>query len=293
MSLREVAADLFPDRVRGIGAIRRMTVGFVDKVLWQLVGVRLLDGSAETGTAEPFTGIGFYSRPPANGSPEAVVVMAGGAKSPAIVGLRDEKTRAKVAGGLVADEAMVFNSTAVVYVKADGSVEVRSATGIAVKLPTLADLQAVVDYVNKQFSSTGGHVHAVAGGSTGGNHRGCRRRHAGNRAGAGRHHHLQGPVDEHTRRRSEGDDAMTVARTRLAGALFDIGGALATFHAAKRELEAAIIERRDFDADIAIDMTTINALEGIADLLLRLAPYGVVELAGPGSDPLPTDKETR
>ena len=143
-----------------------MTVGFVDKMLWQLVGVRLLDGSTETIPVEPFTGIGFYSRPPASGSPEAIMVNAGGAKSPAIVGLRDEKTRAKVAGGLVADEAMVFNSAAVVYVKADGSVEARSATGVAVKLPTLADLQALVDYVNKQFDATLGHTHVVAGGAT-------------------------------------------------------------------------------------------------------------------------------
>ena len=87
-------------------------------------------------------------------------------------------------------------------------------------------------------------------------------------------------------------ERLTDAHARLSGALFDIGGALQEFHAAMHEF-AGVIERRELDAEVAIDGTTITALEGIADLLLRLAPYGVVELAGPGSDPLPTDKETR
>lgn len=112
------------------GMVRRMAISLTAKALWQLVGFRQADGSSETRSAETFSGIGFYARPPGDGKPEAIVLMVGDSKNPVIVGTRDEKTRAASAGGLDEDEAMVFNSQAVVYVKSDGTVEVRRTAGL-------------------------------------------------------------------------------------------------------------------------------------------------------------------
>jgi hypothetical protein len=118
-----------PAAARAAGALRRFAIGATTQVLWQLLGFRMPDGSTETRTAEPFTGIGFYARPPADGQPEAIAVMVGDAKAPMIVGLRDEATRAKVAAAIAAGETMAFNAVAVVYLKADGTVEIRTPTG--------------------------------------------------------------------------------------------------------------------------------------------------------------------
>jgi hypothetical protein len=46
------------------------------------------------------------------------------------------------------------------------NVQVRSPSGVANKLPTFDDLSNLKDYVNAQFSSVGGHTHAVVGGAT-------------------------------------------------------------------------------------------------------------------------------
>jgi phage gp45-like len=125
-----------------VGAIRRMAIRVTSRPLWQVTGYEI-DGTTETQQAEPFTGIGFFARPPASGKPEAIVVAAAGAKSPAIVAVRDEKTRAAVAGTLAEDEAMVYGSTALVHVTAGGTVEARAPGGTAVYLATKADIDAL------------------------------------------------------------------------------------------------------------------------------------------------------
>ena len=149
-----------PAILRGFGALRRMAITVTAKALWQLTGFKQPDGTIETMKAEPFTGIGLAARPPNGGRPEAIVVMVGGASSPMIIAVRDEKTRAAIAGALGVDETMLFNSKAVVYVKADGSIEARSAGGAAHALATKADIDALAAYVDKQFSSPG-HTHTV------------------------------------------------------------------------------------------------------------------------------------
>ncbi len=159
---KELAEATDPIILRGLGAIRRMAISLTARALWQLVGFRLPDGSNELLEAEPFTGIGIASRPPANSKPEAIVVMVGGAKSPAIIAVRDEKTRKAIAGALIEDETMLFNSQALVYMKADGTIEARSAAGVAVSLCTKADAQQIRDDVHH-------HEHAyIAPGSGGG-----------------------------------------------------------------------------------------------------------------------------
>lgn len=137
------------------GAIRRMAISVTSRVLWQLSGFRNVDGTTESTEAEPFTGIGFYSIPPGGGAPEAITVMVGGGNSPAIVATRDEKTRATIAK-LAADETAVFTSKAIIVIKANGTVEIRSKDGTAVPLATKADIDALISTFNA-------HIHAASG----------------------------------------------------------------------------------------------------------------------------------
>lgn len=122
--------------------VRRLAIVATSRVLWQLTGVRTLDGDTEAVTVEVFPGIGFYARPPSTSKPEAVVVNVGGANAPAIVATRDEQTRKAVAD-LAVDEAAMFNSQAIVHVKADGTIHARSAGGAALPLATKADVDSL------------------------------------------------------------------------------------------------------------------------------------------------------
>jgi phage gp45-like len=120
-----------PRWIKVAGMVRRMAISLTSKVLWQLVGFQLPDGSKEVSKAEAFTGIGFFARPPSSGSPEAIVVSVGDASAPMIVAVRDEKTRAAIVGALKVGESAVYNDKAIVYVKDDGTIEARTATGLA------------------------------------------------------------------------------------------------------------------------------------------------------------------
>lgn len=144
------------------GMVRRMVVKLSDGGVWQVAGHLLFEGQREAPPAENYPGIGFAARPPAGTSAEAIVVQVGGANQPAIVGLRDEATRAKVST-IVADEAVVYNSVARVYVKADGTIEIRSHAGAAVALATKADVDNVATFLKKQFDTALGHTHAALG----------------------------------------------------------------------------------------------------------------------------------
>lgn len=134
--------------VAAVGAIRRMAITLTAKALWQLTGFSLGDGNQETFNAEAFGGIGFYARPPASGKPEAIAVSVGGAKTMVIIGVRDEATRSSVAGSIDQDEAMMFGSQAVVYVKKDGTVEIRTPSGVAFPLALKSDVASLATTFN-------------------------------------------------------------------------------------------------------------------------------------------------
>ena len=136
-----------PRWIRVAGMVRRMAISLTTKVLWQLVGFRLPDGSTEVANAEAFTGIGFYARPPRSGDPEAIVVSVGDATAPMIVAVRDEKTRAAIVGVLKVGESAMYTDKALVYVRDDGTIEARSAGGSAQALATKADLTALANFV--------------------------------------------------------------------------------------------------------------------------------------------------
>lgn len=125
---------------------------------WQVLGYRGPAGR-ETFDVEPFTGIGFFSRPPSSGKPEAIVTAIGGSKTSAIVATRDEATRKAVAGGIDADETILYNSVAVVYVKKTGIVEIRLANGTALPLALKSDVDEAIAKLNAFITAYKIHVH--------------------------------------------------------------------------------------------------------------------------------------
>lgn len=140
------------------GMVRRMVVTLTSAARWQLLGQRGGVGGDETVQLEPFTGIGFYSRPPSSGNPEAAVAAIGGTATSVVVATRDEKTRQAVAGDLQEGETAVYNDKAIIIVKADSTVEIRLVGGVAIALPTLADVQAIRNALN-------GHTHTYIPGT--------------------------------------------------------------------------------------------------------------------------------
>lgn len=136
-----------PRWIRVAGMVRRMAISLTSKVLWQLVGFRLPDGSQEVVNAEAFTGIGFFARAPSSGVPEAIVVSVGDANAPMIIAVRDEKTRAAVVGALKVGETAMYTDKAIVYLKDNGTIEARSAGGAAAALATKADVTALANFV--------------------------------------------------------------------------------------------------------------------------------------------------
>lgn len=126
------------------GIARRMLVGRSDGGIWQAVGHLLLDNVTREAPDVPhFPGIGIFARPPDGGDAELIVLQVGGPNGKASIAARDEATRAKV-NDVAADESALYNSLARVYVKADGTVEVRAHNGAALSLPTMADFNALL-----------------------------------------------------------------------------------------------------------------------------------------------------
>lgn len=159
-----------PDRRSLVGAIRRMAIKLTSKALWQLVGHTLPDGRTETRNADVFSGIGFYARPAADDRPEAIVLFPGAsAGAPVVVATRNEDARKAIeavlnaGAGLAEGEAVVYGAGALIHIKADGTVEIRTPGGAAVPLATKADIDAVATFLKKQFDTALGHTHASVG----------------------------------------------------------------------------------------------------------------------------------
>lgn len=162
-TVEQLAQATDPLRIRLAGMVRRFVVSIAGaSSRWQLAGVKMPSGQ-EARNAEVFAGIGFFARPPAGGSPEAVAVMVGDANTPIVVAVRDEKTRAAVAGALGLDESMMFNTKAVLLIKGDGTLEARSVGGTAHALATKADVQALRDWCAGMAYGGSGSVIPVGG----------------------------------------------------------------------------------------------------------------------------------
>lgn len=124
------------------GMIRRMAVSLWSGVKWRLTGQRNQNGEVENVDAEPFTGIGFYSKPDADGKPECIMVCVGGAKHTAIVATRDEAVRRMWDTEVADGETAIFTKLACVIVKADGTIHAKSLGGTPQSLITVGDIEA-------------------------------------------------------------------------------------------------------------------------------------------------------
>lgn len=148
-----------------LGMLRRMVVSVTSGTIWQVVGLTLLDGiTKETQPVEVFSGIGFYSRPSPGANTEAIVGHVGGRENPAIIALRDEDTRRKIAK-IEQNETAMYNTLAILLVDKDGHMHARFPNGTTKRLAFVDDLNALRGFVAAQFSGAG-HVHAAPGGPT-------------------------------------------------------------------------------------------------------------------------------
>jgi phage gp45-like len=132
--------------IRGFkGMIRRLLVTLADaSTRWQVKGVYGSSAGDEIFQAELFPGIGIFARPPANGSPEAVLASPGGnPKAGVIVATRDEATRKLIASQVGPSETCIYNDVAMVIIKSDGTITAKSINGAGVALATKADIDAM------------------------------------------------------------------------------------------------------------------------------------------------------
>jgi hypothetical protein len=118
---------------------RRLTVMRSDDVKWQVRGVRGGSGGDEVFDAEPFTGIGWYARAPADGTPESVMLSLGGTKHPALIAQRDEETRRKSASDLDEGEGAGFNAVVRIVFRKDGTIELGLVSGGVLQKALLAE----------------------------------------------------------------------------------------------------------------------------------------------------------
>lgn len=138
---------------------RRYLIAATAGFLWRLTGGQDATGNTEEEEAEVFSA-GWLLRPKVGNRPEAYVVQTG-AKSghAAVVAIRDEVARKAIDAAVSpADgEGVLYasQSSGIVYIKADGTVEVRSKTGVAVKLLTAIDGAILKAATNAAVISTG------------------------------------------------------------------------------------------------------------------------------------------
>ena len=120
-----------------LGMVRKVVVSMVGGNRgWQFRGYQTPDGDETFASVDVYQHAGFQSRPSAGAS---AVLVAGDTGKPASVGEFDPAMAFPLAGN---DEVAISNSKAVVYAKADGTIEARSRNGVAVPLATKADLDA-------------------------------------------------------------------------------------------------------------------------------------------------------
>lgn len=140
------------------GMVRRFTVSTSRLPIWRLLGVRGADGDDEVVSAEVFSGVGFAARPAAAGTPEVIAVTVGGSKAVVVVASRDEKTLAGIRatmGELAAGDTLVYSSAAIVHVRANGTVEVRTPAGTAGALARQQNLEALRAAIQNAVISPG------------------------------------------------------------------------------------------------------------------------------------------
>ncbi len=146
-----------PALIAARGLVRRLAVSKAAALLWDLLGVRVGTSSTarERIKAEPFYGIGIMALPSNGGAPEAIVLNVAGALAPVIVAARDAKAQqAAVPSNMSAGEVCVYSDGAIVYVRANGTVEVRTPSGTAKRLLTVEDGAALKQAISTAATGT-------------------------------------------------------------------------------------------------------------------------------------------
>lgn len=148
------------------GQVRRMKISLTGTTFWQVLGHLLLDGTREIREAEPFTGVGFFSRPAAGANAECAMVFHGGSPNPIIVATRDEDLRKAVAK-LDADQTAIFNRSTIVLCHSNGTVEIRSPSGTAHQLALKSDVDNLASFISTMHMPVVGGGGGTAGPPTG------------------------------------------------------------------------------------------------------------------------------
>lgn len=161
----DFARERSPRERRNRGLTRRVRIRTSSGPAWRVTGYTYL-GQTETPEVEPFTGVGFYSRPRTSSRAEAVVITIGDAQHSVIVATRDEDLRRLWKAELDAgtDVAAMFTSATIVLVKPDGTVEIRRRGGTAKSLAFQEDLQTLRDHVAGLFVGGSGSAPVAAPG---------------------------------------------------------------------------------------------------------------------------------
>jgi phage gp45-like len=119
--------------------VRRMLVTASSGAQWALEGFSDGEGNVERDDVEVFSGVGFYSRP-IDGSGEVVVVKVGGESGhPVVVATRDQAALAAleaVIGAIGPGETVVFNRSALIWIRSDGQAHVGAIGGTMKRLAT-------------------------------------------------------------------------------------------------------------------------------------------------------------
>lgn len=148
------------------GIARRMEIRLTAGPLWQVVGHLLMDNrTLETRQAEPFTGIGFYSRPAPGANVDAIVLNIAGAQNPMIVATRDEGLRRAIEnerGEFAEDESAMFNTAVVACCASTGKFMVSTPGGTPHEIAFASEVNNLRAFTMQQFSGPG-HVHAIPG----------------------------------------------------------------------------------------------------------------------------------
>lgn len=130
LSAERLAREVAPFVRKTLGTLRKMAIRATARAQWVLLGHEKV---FEKPTAEVFSGIGIYARPIDAADAEVIVANISGAGNPVIIATRDETARRAMAADLGPGDTCVFNRTARVIIRANGTIEV---TGSTVKLGT-------------------------------------------------------------------------------------------------------------------------------------------------------------
>ncbi len=155
--------DLTSTQARALaGLVRHVAVTLTSGDFWQTIGHLLLDSATqETAFAPPFSGIGFYARPPAGANVEAIQAHPGGPGNPVLIAMREEATRKKVAGFALQDETFVYNSQVAIRLTSGGQIQAYLVGGPA---PVQLALKSDIDNTNAAYNA---HKHPETGATTG------------------------------------------------------------------------------------------------------------------------------